>query len=308
MSAVEPMDRPTSRWEYVVRLLEAYRFPISVAVIGLGLFTVAVRPELPSLPPYFAPVSLAWGILALPVYLGGVKFAEIQGWKPSDPRVAVGISDPEKSEESEDMDGYMVQQSVWSQRDEIGASAARVERDDAAFDYVVTKFDHYTVGDETVVEVRGCDPETLSPSIRRENARQAGVVHTHYHELRRWRSNAESRIQEIGTEVHDAAVMQLASIMEGADLAPGVSVTSILDEWRGEIEDAPTARPGPSEPMKGRKARRDRGLGQLDMSDEELGDLPRRDVPPEEIGAVERVEPSGRAAEGRAATDGGNDE
>ncbi|SDM50313.1 hypothetical protein SAMN04487949_1880 [Halogranum gelatinilyticum] len=227
----EPLPTFRNNKDRAVYLLGEYKIPLSVMVLAAGVWAVYASPQLPDVPQSVAAFALASFVLALPTYMFGNAISSYLF--PGPERIEVGIADPG----TESMYRVVtVLPEVWESKTVVGAPPFQPED---GVDYVVTRFNWYD--DIGELEVRGCEQADLEPGLAWENASRVDELYAHHHAVRRAYSQLKATVLRRGTEIHDLTLMKEMAEQEDATLAPGVSVTSMIEEMEDEIEDLPDA-------------------------------------------------------------------
>ena len=282
----EPAPTFRNKWDRVTFLLAEYKYPLSVMTLAGAVWAVWATPQLPEIPDSVAAGALASFVLALPTYFFGNVVAKYL--YPGPDRVTVGIADPGTNSVYQ---VKSVHPEAWASKTVVGAPPFTP---DEGVDYVVTRFNFYEEIGE--IEVRGCEQADLEPGLAWENATRVDELYEHHHGVRRAFSQLKATVLRYGTEIHDPTLMKEMAEQEDAALAPGVSVTSMIEEMEEEVEDLPEA----PEPEGTTQEQRKRGVSVGEWDDLASHDYDKRPTLEEMRAAGESEQP--------IAADGGHDE
>ena len=225
----ETLPTFASNRDRVTFLVAEYRIPITAMLIAGGLWAAYFRPEVPTPPQYALDFSLAWGILALPSFIAGkmiVKWLYHPDW------VIVGIADPG---ENEIYDVKKVPPELWNDKSIVNASP--LQPDGGVIDAIVTKFEFYE--DIGELEIRGCERADMTPADALTNAARVDEYYEHMHEYRRAYSRLKASVLDKCSEIHDLTIMTWMAEREQAEMVPGASVTSLIEEVEELAEEVP---------------------------------------------------------------------
>lgn len=232
MSDVLPTFR--SNKDRLVYLLAEYKYPISAVAVAAGVWAAVFVKQVPTPPQSWLDFSLAWAVLAFPMYLFGVKVA---GWLYTRDWVTVGVVDG--SDELPLARSVRVPPETWHQRTETGASA--LETSDGNLDYLVQKFEFYE--DVGELEVRGFERADMDPDQQFSSAQKVAEYYEFHHVVRRMYTNLKERVHDKISDVHDATMMNVIQQRERGEVDLDVQVTDLIDEMEDSLDDLPD---GPS--------------------------------------------------------------
>lgn len=250
-----------SRWDRVTYLLAEYKWPLLICLAAGGLWAAWATPELPTPPGWTLSFAASAALISFPAF---VVAKWVIGWFESDDMVSVGVASPGQTDLYEK---YVVPKEVWQAREREGPPAMRP---DEGVDWIVTDWEW--LDDLEQLRIRGCDRADMQPSEAWADATRVKIWFDHYHELKRQYSGLKARMQDKGTEIHDATIMQMMAVREEAEMAPEVSVTDLIDEMEDETEDIDPPDPMDTFDPLGDDQGDDLGGGGLDEPAEVAGD------------------------------------
>jgi hypothetical protein len=228
MTAIIPRFRDNK--DRIVYLAAEYKTPISITVIGLLIFFVSARPELPTVPESWLDFIGPWVLLALPSYALGIKISQYL-FEPDWERVAV--LDPG---ENEIYDGWRCPRKIWNSKTVMGATP--LEPDEGIFDSVVTRWNWY--GDIGELEVRGCEKADMTPGEADQTRARVDEYYEDHHAMRRSYSRLKSTVLEYASRIHDLTIMRMMEQREAAEMELTESVTDLLEQMEEEVNDLPS--------------------------------------------------------------------
>ncbi len=262
----DPMPTFHSGRDRLTYLLAEFKIPLTVMAVALLIILAFATPQVPSPPEEAVMFSISALLLAMPAYVAGLKISKYL-W-PGPDRVTVGVADPGTAGSETELTGeyekYGVLPEVWNERSEVGSSAMQPAE---GVDYVVTRFNWYDELGE--LEIRGAEQADLEPGEAWVNATRVDTLYEFHQQLKRKYTVLKSNVNDLLTDVHDAAIMREIGEREKADLSPGVTVSDKIEEFEDEIDGLPT---GPEKDDRTQQ-QRDMGMGSAESIEEAMGDL-----------------------------------